>query len=367
MANRAVTTHRRHPMSVTVTCSHPPAPSGGPSGISPLAAKILDQLSLTAWLPAALLMANVYLVAGMFLVRNPDRDPTARNLKAVVEAIDSKAIGVIVAVLLGIVLATLITQSLELAAIRFLEGYWGGSVYSAVPTHIGIRIQQRRQYLIAARLQTVDRHAFKQASDAIHESLTAREGTRLADAAIALALDRPTPPGLDTETQSRAQDVFGDKQRWRPLVSPHLRHRARSLEVRAAAFPSDDSRLLPTRLGCTLRSFEDQLNGDVAGNQMRSYLYNHLDRIKPVLLEQHNQYRNRLDMCAVLTVLCLLLAALDALLLPRLLPAPYVLWACTGLIILSYLSYRGAVAAALDYGPILLAIDTDLRSDARVN
>src|SRR4051794_11055026 len=125
MANGAMAAEP--PITVSVTCTHP---SGVPSpaGLSPLAAKILDQLSVTAWLPAALLMANTYLLAGMYMVREPGSDPTAKNLEEVVAALDSKALGVIVAVLLGIVLATLITQSLEYAAIRFLEGYWGGSV-----------------------------------------------------------------------------------------------------------------------------------------------------------------------------------------------------------------------------------------------
>src|SRR5262245_3488031 len=91
------------PIALTVTCTHP-AGSSGPSGISPLAAKILDLLSVTAWLPAALLMANTYLLAGMYLVRTPGSDPTAENLKHVVAALDSKALGVLVSVLLGIVL-----------------------------------------------------------------------------------------------------------------------------------------------------------------------------------------------------------------------------------------------------------------------
>ena len=115
-----------------------------------------------------------------------------------------------------------------------------------------------------------------------------------------------------------------------------------------------------------MRSFEDRLRGDLSGDKMRSYLYRHLDRVGPELMSQHDQHRNRLDMCAVLTVLCALLAVLDAALLPKLLPISYVGWTCSGLIGLSYLSYRGAVAAAMDYGPTLLAINSQVEDAAVV-
>lgn len=103
------------------------------------------------------------------------------------------------------------------------------------------------------------------------------------------------------------------------------------------------------------------MRGDVAGAQLRTYLFEHLDHVQPQLLEQHNHYRNRLDMCSVMTVLCLALAAVNALLLPNLLPVSYAWWACGALLVLSYLSYRGAIAAALDYGPVLVAINKERR------
>ena len=350
------------PIAVSVTCTHPPG-NPSPAGLSPLAAKILDQLSVTAWLPAALLMANTYLLAGMYLVREPGSEPTTKNLENVVAALDSKALGVLLSVVLGIVLATLVTQSLEYAAIRFLEGYWGGSVYAAIPTKVGVLIQQQRQYLMARRVEKVDRRAFQRAQYEIRELLQ-KEDSAFVDAAIAAGLGKPLPMGLTDEQRTRAEGLFDKKTLWRPLAPADLRHRALSLEVKAAAFPQADSRLLPTRLGCALRSSEDQMSGAVTGAKMRSYLYERLDSIGPALMEQHNQYRNRLDMCSVLTVLCILLATADALLLPPLLPVEFVVSTCLGLVGLSYLSYRGAVAAALDYGPILIAINKQVEQAA---
>lgn len=73
-------TARMRPVTVTVTCPHPAPPvTGRTTGLSPLAGRILDQLSITAWLPAGLLMANTYLVAGMYLVQVPGSEPSAHR------------------------------------------------------------------------------------------------------------------------------------------------------------------------------------------------------------------------------------------------------------------------------------------------
>ena len=160
---------------------------------------------------------------------------------------------------------------------------------------------------------------------------------------------------LDRE-RVKAARAYYEKRTWMRWATADVRNRANSLYIRRAAYPGVPSRLLPTRLGNALRSAEEHLPGDVSGPKMRGYLYEHLDSIGPTLMHQHNQYRNRLDMYAVMTLLSVILAALNALLLPEVLPTPAVIAAVTGLLTLSYFSYRGAVAAALDYGPIVVAI-----------
>jgi hypothetical protein len=342
-------------VAVSIACNRAAESPASTAGLSPFAAKILEQLSITAWLPAALLMANTYLVAGMYLVR-PDDKPRASNLRDVVAALDSKALGVIVAVLLGITLATLVTQSLEFAAVRFLEGYWGGSLAVAFPTWVGVKVQQVRRGLMVDRIDKVDRRAFRLAEKRIRAQLArGKADSDFVDAVIQAGLAE-LPDDIDDNLRARALAYYRAKQ-WRRFSPADLRHRALSLDVKNRAYPAEASRLLPTKLGNALRRSEDQMKGDVAGAQLRTYLFEHLDQVGPQLLEQHNHYRNRLDMCSVMTVLCLALATADALLLPRLLPVSYAWWACGALLVLSHLSYRGAVAAALDYGPVLVAIN----------
>lgn len=363
---------RRGPVQVTVSLADwpvPPAPPSAPTpvtpepapadGLSPFSARVLDQLSLTAWLPAALFVANLYLVLGMQLARlRPDAKPSFDNLKKAVAALNDKPVGVILAVLFGIVLVTLVTQSLEFAAIRFLEGYSGGSLLVAVPTRIGVRLQLLRLELMDHRALKLERKAFTAAAPVISEALKGEP-----DHASAVLLVGSNKPIRHLEANAETKQLLERAQRyylgteWLEHSPAHLRHRLNSLYVRRAAFPSDSSRLMPTRLGNAMRSFEEKLQGNASGSKMRGYLYERLDAVGTALMRQHTQHRNRLDMYSVMTVLTAVMAAFDLWLLPPLLPRHLVVGVTVGLVVLSYVSYRAAIAAAMDYGAILLAMD----------
>lgn len=335
----------------------PPEPAPA-AGLSPFSARVLDQLSLTAWLPAALVVANTYLVIGMYMLRGEGDKRSIDNLQSTVSALDKKPIGVILAVLFGIVLVTLVTQSLEFAAIRFLEGYWGGSIFAAIPTWIGVRLQQTTLHLMDRRASKLERKAFAAAAPQISEELS--DTPQLASAVLLVGCDQAT---AHLESDADGRDLLAQAQsycleaQWLEFSPAHMRHRVNSLYVKRKAFPSDPSRLMPTRLGNALRAFEDRLQGDAAGAKLRGYLYQRLDAIAPTLMRQHTQHRNRLDLYAVMSVVAALLAALDAWLLPAVLPRDVAASAIAVLVALSFVSYRGAIAAAMDYGPILLAMD----------
>ena len=343
------------PLHVTLASldsAKPAVALGPPEGISPFSARILDQLSLTSWLPAALVVANAYLVAGMYQVAEADAAPTLDNLVGAIQILNDKPVGVLIAAIAGVVLVALVTQSLEFAAIRFLEGYWGGSTLAALPWWAGTRVQRLRLALLDRRAGKLERRAFHSAESRIKRELRAQP--EVATAVLRVGRGEPTAH-LDRE-RVKAARAYYEKRTWMRWATADVRNRANSLYIRRAAYPGVPSRLLPTRLGNALRSAEEHLPGDVSGPKMRGYLYEHLDSIGPTLMHQHNQYRNRLDMYAVMTLLSVILAALNALLLPEVLPTPAVIAAVTGLLTLSYFSYRGAVAAALDYGPIVVAI-----------
>jgi hypothetical protein len=308
-----------------------------------------------------LLVANVYLVAGMYLVRDRGTHPTMENLTKVISALDDKPVGIIIAVVSGLVLATLVTQSFEFAAIRFLEGYWGGSILAATPTSLAIRLQRLRRGLTRRRADRLAYKAFRAVQERAAQHL--RSDPDLASAVLLIGTAAPVDH-LDPALKAAAEKYYHARA-WMIWAPAHLRHRASAAAIRLAAYPPAPSRLMPTRLGNTLRASEEKLKGHVAGTQMRGYLYSHLGSIEPALMHQHTQYRNRLDMFAVMTVLCSLLAPADALMLSWVLPPPAVVVATVSLLVLSFFSYRGATAAAVDYGAILVAIDAGIQGDEK--
>lgn len=352
---------------VNVTVNYPQAagdPSGHsgdtPAGLLQLIAKVFDQLSLTAWLPAALLVANTYLIVAMRWLHQPGTDPSMEPLKDAVRALDERPIGVLLTAVAGVVLVTLVTQSLEFVCIRFLEGYWGGSMLAALPTRAGIQLQRLRLKLLDRRAEKVERKAFAAVLTRVSREL--EDKPELASAVILFGTDKPT--AHIRETIMEQAEGYYHRKAWMAWAPADLRHRANSLSNRrSVTYPSERSRFLPTRLGNALRSSEDNLSGgNVAGARMRGYLYEHLNSIGPALMEQHNQYRNRLDMYAVMTVLTMALAIVNVWALRGVLPEAVVIWAAVGFAGLSYFSYRGAISSATDYGSVLLAMDRTIGS-----
>jgi hypothetical protein len=74
-------------------------------GISHFLAKVLDQLSLSAWLPALVLVASMTLMTRLHSLGTLDL------VRAVNDITRTKPIGLLVTLLLGIVVAALLTQA----------------------------------------------------------------------------------------------------------------------------------------------------------------------------------------------------------------------------------------------------------------
>lgn len=96
-------------------------------GLAALAARILDQLSLSAWLPAGFLMAAL---AFLLSFSRPAND----SFFLAVEGIATQWLIVLVTGIPGLILVTTVTQAFSFEAIRRLEGYggWGRGTQWAV-------------------------------------------------------------------------------------------------------------------------------------------------------------------------------------------------------------------------------------------
>jgi hypothetical protein len=125
-------------------------------GVSAFLGRVLNQLSLSAWLPAAMLVGSLALLVQLHAQKN-------RNVDEAVTRLTNKPLGILILLLFAIVLATLVTQAFEFEVIRILEGYWGSGPVS----HAMSRVFIRRQLQTQTRL--LDKHEMLQVQ-ALHEA-----------------------------------------------------------------------------------------------------------------------------------------------------------------------------------------------------
>jgi hypothetical protein len=111
--------------------------TGTADGISAFVARVLDQLSVSAWLPAG------FLVASFALLLQFRADKSADPLTAVRE-LTADPVRVLVLIVPALVLATVVTQAFSFEAIRTLEGYWHRRGPASLARKLMIKRQVRR-------------------------------------------------------------------------------------------------------------------------------------------------------------------------------------------------------------------------------
>lgn len=310
-------------------------------GFSELLGKVFGQLSLSAWLPAAMLVG---VSAVLIQIHGEDH----LDVGTAILKLTKQPLGILVVLLFALVLATMITQAFEFEVIRFLEGYWGPGRLRAFFTNIRIasHVRQRRQ--LESYLKDSERQIF------------ARVRQRMLD----IGVDRTLVDILEhdvlelgfaaypTQTVDEARSMG-----WQFCAEPAELRQLDAASERLARYP-DEFRILPTLLGNTLRAAEDQLKladgGTLQGLIMRNYA-----RIPPLLRSQHSQFRTRLDMYCTLVLVFTILA-------------PEAIWAlwkfgwwhasgwvtAAAFVFMAIVSYSAAISSARGYGAVLKAVDT---------
>jgi hypothetical protein len=281
-------------------------------GISQFIAKIFDQLSVSAWLPATMLVGNAAILIRLHQQGN-------LNLAEAIRGLTESPFGVLVVLFVAVVLATMVSQAFSFEVIRVLEGYWDRPRFVAT-------------WLTTVRCNHHDKRLF---------SLDERY-TELEEKAFSMAA---------SDTRSETD--------WRRSCPPSWLRRMDSVINQLAQYPAPH-RIMPTRLGNTLRSAEDELkrseDDDLEGMMLRWY-----DRIPDHLREAHDQFRSRLDMYCTLVFVCVLLMLLAVVLLIQGsggLAAAGVAGSAYGA--LAWVSYNAAVASARGYGGVLTVISQEL-------
>lgn len=213
---------------------------------------------------------------------------------------------------------SLVLNPFQFAATQLLEGYWGRTRWAAVAA--AARINRHRQ-LLRSLVETAS---------------AARRDLK----AAALAAGGDVPDLLLTKS--------GD-------TVMHLLVRAEAADDHKGQYP-DPSRVLPTRLGNALRSFEDAAGKEYGLDALR--VAGHLSLL--VANERTAYVRDTRESLDLAVRLCMVFALATPI--TGLLMAGEGAWVVLALVpyAVAYLSYRGAILAAIGYGnAVRFQIDLD--------
>lgn len=313
--------------------------------ISQFVARVLGQLSLFAWLPAAaLVLALTFVVKLNSVLDNKVKPKDAGD--AIGRAFDAMtAIGFSGVLLLFsiVIVLTVLTQVFAFDAILTLQGYWG--TLRVVEWIAKYRCEHFRSQCadLCTRRAKLSEEAQSSARSQIKswysEAIARQVASDELDHAGRILAEKGVPPDL--------------LNRYAP---PDLLRRLANVNTRLHDFPHADSprlsRIMPTRLGNVLRSYVDQLESEEVGQAFILGIYG---RLPPHLRAQHDEWRVRLNLyCSMFFVVVLTTAATAALFAPQ--HWRYAISAAGVGIVAMWLVYRGAIATARYYGLLLLSI-----------
>lgn len=334
-------------MAGTESSSSDAGSSKKPPGLTELISRVLEQLSVSAWLPAAMLIGLGSLLVQMH------RDNDLDVAKAVGELADPQSWGVLIILLFGLIMTTMVTQAFSFGIIRLLEGYWGAGRL----TGRLVRRQAERAHAMRERTDALERELFKSAMGKLAGENPLH---------VQVWNEQLHIPKKDRQQTDKTVIKAANAIDWRKKGDPGIAARFYRSHDRQSDYPDEMTRMLPTRLGNVLRSSEERLR--LQGHTLERFVMENYNAIPARLMTQHDQFRDRLDMYALLV---LVFAALSVASVPLLwsiswplswLPPwgiPYVV-----LLLLAFMSYRAAIASARGYGASLLAMNRVVKEAA---
>lgn len=317
-------------------------PSARPTGVSRLLSRILEQLSVSSWLPAAMLVGNLAVMLQM-------RQLGVIDLVAALQQLAAKPLGTLVVLLFALLLATMGTQAFEFEIIRLLEGYRDRASRPALYI-AGLQIarHRRKRQVLESRLNRAVQEAYVHARAA----MTRRPGSYLPEHIQILdkeLLGWPGPPQM-TEQQRAAADTIN----WQEYVPAEALYAQDALLAQLEDYP-EEHRMMPTRLGNLLRAGEDRLALEEDEN-LEFFVIRHYDKLPTSLREEHRDYRTRLDMYCSLVLVFSFLAVMSGLLLAAIAEWWAIAIVMAGFGMMALVSYKAAIASARGYVGVLSEI-----------
>lgn len=312
-------------------------------GISHFLAKVFDQLSLSSWLPA------VSLVGALATLISMHAKPHTLDPVTAIERLLALRWGGLLLILFGVVISAIATQAFGFGAVRLLEGYWPNVPPFRWVRAVLLRIRRRTRLRIKRRIQKLRLRAF----ESVKTELLAAEPAP----AVAI-LDHAIrhPDEEDPVRRRRKYEGIAGQIDWMARVDSVQTSRLERYYNLERELPAPH-RLLPTRLGNVLRSYEDQLSQ--SGQELERFVMRAYDAVPSRLMVQHDQFSNRLDLYCTMVPTCVMLALTSAFLVPKAdgshpwLPK---LVSIAIFLALATANYEAAISSARGYGTVLVAM-----------
>ena len=333
-------------------------------GLSEFFARVLEQLLLSSWLPAAaVVILGAYVLALRQELDNPAKCEAGCSWSAGLVGAASRladlSLGGAVVLLVLVVVATMLTQAFTFEAIRFLEGYWGANPVMRMCGRLGSAFHTWRRRRLLKRQQRVRSDLADGTTRAIR-----KESSKRADRRESPLLSAKLLEGLHAKLEGRepaevlSEDEFQEMMvfPWQDYADPQLRLEKVVVDNRLAVYPIEGW-VMPTMLGNILRRHEQQM--DVP--DVEPFVQDHFHELPQSLQRTHDEVKTRLDLYASLVFLLPLVGVFAIVVL-----VPdfwYVLGATTATALLTWIAHRAAVASARAYGSALVSIALAVRGD----
>ncbi len=324
------------------------AGEGGLSTLSQLAARILQQLSLSAWLPAAVLAAT-------FTLEYQFRDSSVQGLGGALSRITHDVGQFLLLIIPVMVLTTMVTQAFSFGSIRVLEGYWLRPSPLRRARNRLIKRQVRRFDGLRERRREAALQAFAWARPTLLERKVPAEVIN------GLELEAATGRRMALD-EGPVKDKYGQLRWWTYCRSWEVA-KVEQFDIQIADYTASAARKLPTRLGNVQRHYEDGL--DMAGDNLRTFVMRNKPLVSPAVQLQHDQFRARLDMYCTLVFVAIGCVAVTLGLLLTKVPWWAVIIVCAAFLIFGWVAYLSAIASAHGYGATLQVMNDAARKSRR--
>lgn len=310
------------------------------NGISAFLARVLDQLSVSSWLPAVFFVGNA---AILLVLKNKDQLDVSVAIRQLVEL----EWGALVVLLFAVIIVATVIQAFEFESLRFWEGYFRSA--------LSRRWADRRITRYQSKIRDLEKE-LQERRLAAFDSARRRALSRETPAARTLAHWNAMEKVIHGWDLDDGEEDIADEAaltlHWPSHADPTLLHAWDVTRLKRQEFPSPH-RVMPTRLGNVMRMAEDHVQLGV-DEDLEGFMIRHLDELPPTIVSEHAAYQRRLEMyCGLMFVLCAL-CALSAV----------CLWHHSGDIVwrivvpMAYalavlISYKAAIASALGFGQAL--------------